>query len=51
MISAMNDTIEQARDSGVSRAAVDAHEGGSFRATVARLLAALGAKVEFDATV
>lgn len=30
------------------RAAVDAHEAGSFRATVARLLAALGAKVQSD---
>jgi hypothetical protein len=33
------------------RAAVDAHEAGSFRATVARLLAALGAKVEADRTL
>jgi hypothetical protein len=30
------------------RAAVDAHEAGSFRGTVARLLAALSDKVESD---
>lgn len=33
------------------RAAVDAHEAGSIPATVARLLAALGNKVEADATL
>ena len=33
------------------RAAVDAHEAGSIPATVARLLAALGAKVGSDATL
>jgi len=33
------------------REAVDAHEVGSFRATVARLLAALDAKVESDTTL
>ena len=33
------------------RAAVEAYEAGSFRATVARLLAALGAKVEADPTL
>lgn len=33
------------------RAAVDAHEVGNFRATVAHLLAALGVKVASDATL
>jgi hypothetical protein len=33
------------------RASVDAHEAGSFRGTVARLCAALGAKVESDPTL
>jgi hypothetical protein len=33
------------------RAAVNAHEAGNFRATVARLLAALRAMVESDPTL
>jgi hypothetical protein len=33
------------------RAAVDAHEAGSFRVTVAHLLAALGDKVASDPTL